>query len=93
MEILYIDKRVGKELCPAHSGWGSTRSTKSPSSKARPLFTLYFHQTCLPLTKAMNHPPPTHTPTHPPTQPLFSCVGDRLISTVVEVREATESLT
>lgn len=63
-------EEVGQELGPVHSGWGSERSSKSTSSKARPLFTPYFHQTCLPPTKTMNHPPPTQ----PPSLKRFSVV-------------------
>lgn len=88
-------EEVGQKLNTVHLVVaGSERSSKSPSSKARPLFTLYFHQTCLPLTKTMNHPkpPPPPRPSAPLPETLFIRVVDRLISTVAEVRGAMGSL-
>lgn len=55
-------KKVQQEPRPLQSEWGSERATKLLSSKPGPLFTHYFHQTCLPLTKTMNHPLTTLPP-------------------------------
>lgn len=82
------DGGTGAQACSLRVG--SESSSKSPSSKARPLFTLFFHQTCLPLTKAMNH---LHPLCPPPVPYALTCVGDRLISTAVQVTEAKGSLT